>query len=101
MAHLTLARKIAAIALTLWKRGVCFDPEELKPQAALAFEDSASDLGFFLLGLGRRFWERLGSRESILAACRRYSRLALHPPGFARNKSLLLLHAPSHHRRKL
>ena len=34
MARLTLARKMAAITLTLWKKGVRFDPEELKPQAA-------------------------------------------------------------------
>jgi transposase len=34
MARLTLARKIAAIALTLWKKGERFDPEQLKSQAA-------------------------------------------------------------------
>lgn len=34
MARLTLARKIAAITLTLWKKGERFDPEQLKPQAA-------------------------------------------------------------------
>jgi len=34
MARLTLARKIAAITLTLWKRGGRFDAEQLKPQAA-------------------------------------------------------------------
>ena len=34
MARLTLARKIAAIALTLWKKGARFDAEQLKPQAA-------------------------------------------------------------------
>ena len=34
MARLTLARKIAAIVLTIWKKGERFDPEELKPQAA-------------------------------------------------------------------
>jgi transposase len=34
MARLTLARKMAAITLTLGKKGVRFDPEELKPQAA-------------------------------------------------------------------
>ncbi len=27
MAHLTLARKIAAITLTIWKKGVRFDAE--------------------------------------------------------------------------
>jgi len=34
MARLTLARKIAAIVLTIWKKGERFDPAELKPQAA-------------------------------------------------------------------
>jgi transposase len=34
MARLTLARKIAAIALTLWKKGEDFDTEKLKLQAA-------------------------------------------------------------------
>src|SRR5713226_2288508 len=33
MARLTLARKIAAISLILWKKGERFDPEQLKPQA--------------------------------------------------------------------
>jgi hypothetical protein len=34
LARLTLARKIAAIALTLWKKGECFNAEHLKAQAA-------------------------------------------------------------------
>ena len=34
MARLTVARKIAAIALMLWKKGVDFDPRYLKSQAA-------------------------------------------------------------------
>ena len=34
MARLTLARKIAAIALLVWKKGVRFDAEHLKQQAA-------------------------------------------------------------------
>jgi hypothetical protein len=34
MARLTLARKIAAITLHLWKKGVRFDAQYLKPQAA-------------------------------------------------------------------
>jgi transposase len=34
MARLTLARKIAAITLLIWKKGVCFDAEHLKPQTA-------------------------------------------------------------------
>ena len=32
MARLTLARKIAAITLLVWKKGVCFDAQHLKPQ---------------------------------------------------------------------
>jgi transposase len=34
MARLTLARKIAAITLVVWKKGVAFDAKYLKPQAA-------------------------------------------------------------------
>jgi len=34
MARLTLARKIAAITLTIWKKGEAFDAEHLKTQAA-------------------------------------------------------------------
>src|ERR1700726_2123583 len=34
MVRLTLARKIAAITLTLWKKGENFDADKLKPQAA-------------------------------------------------------------------
>jgi hypothetical protein len=34
MARLTLARKIAAITLLIWKKGVGFDAKQLKQQAA-------------------------------------------------------------------
>ncbi len=34
MARLTLARKIATITLTIWKKGVDFDPKQLQRQAA-------------------------------------------------------------------
>ncbi len=34
MARLTLARKIAAVVLTIWKKGESFDAAKLKPQAA-------------------------------------------------------------------
>lgn len=34
LARLTLARKIAAVSLTLWKKGVSFDPQQLHRQAA-------------------------------------------------------------------
>jgi len=32
MARLTLARKTATIVLLVWKKGVCFDANHLKPQ---------------------------------------------------------------------
>ena len=34
MARLTLARKIATIVVIVWKKGVCFDANHLKPQTA-------------------------------------------------------------------
>ena len=34
MARLTLARKIAAITLTMWKKGVSFDSKQLQRQTA-------------------------------------------------------------------
>jgi transposase len=34
MARLTLTRKLAALTLTLWKKGARYDPEQVKPQAA-------------------------------------------------------------------
>jgi hypothetical protein len=34
MARLTLARKIATIILMVWKKGVRFDAQHLKPQTA-------------------------------------------------------------------
>jgi transposase len=34
MARLTVARKIATIVLLVWKKGVCFDAQYLKPQTA-------------------------------------------------------------------
>jgi hypothetical protein len=34
MARLTLARKMAAIILIIWKKGACFEAEHLKSQAA-------------------------------------------------------------------
>jgi len=35
MARLTLARKIATITLMVWKKGVCFDAQQLKRQASV------------------------------------------------------------------
>jgi len=34
LARLTVARKIAAIVLKVWKKGECFDPAQVKQQAA-------------------------------------------------------------------
>jgi hypothetical protein len=34
MARLTLARKIATVVFIVWKKGVCFDAQHLKPQTA-------------------------------------------------------------------
>ena len=34
LARLTLARKIAAITLIIWKKGASFDPKQLQRQAA-------------------------------------------------------------------
>jgi len=39
MARLTLARKIATIALMVWKRGASFDAQHLKPQNSLSVSD--------------------------------------------------------------
>ena len=35
MARLTLARKIATITLLIWKKGVCFDAQQLKRQVSV------------------------------------------------------------------
>jgi len=35
MARLTLARKIATISLLVWKKGVCFDAQQLKRQVSV------------------------------------------------------------------
>jgi hypothetical protein len=35
MARLTLARKIAAITLLVWKKGVCFDAQQLERQVSV------------------------------------------------------------------
>jgi hypothetical protein len=48
MARLTLARKIAAITLLVWKKGVRFDAEHLKQQAARVSVENPSISGFHL-----------------------------------------------------
>jgi hypothetical protein len=66
MARLTLARKIAAITLTLWKKEERFDAEQLKTQAAWASKKNPGDLPrFSCLGGGPSVLAMLGSRESI------------------------------------
>jgi hypothetical protein len=60
MARLTLARKIAAITLILWKKGAHFDAEQLKPQAAWASRTKSPfhPLGIILGGGSRvSFWD--------------------------------------------
>ena len=44
MARLTLAPKIAAITLSVWKKGETFDAEQLKPQAAWACRSGAEGI---------------------------------------------------------
>ena len=36
MARLTLARKIAAITLTIWKKGACFDAQRITSASSLS-----------------------------------------------------------------
>src|SRR6266436_3302452 len=66
MARLTLARKIAAITLTLWKKEENFDAKKLKSQAACASSVKTPSIsGDLLLGVASRFLRRSGSRVSI------------------------------------
>ena len=73
MARLTLARKIAAITLTLWKKGEGFDAEKLKLASRLSVsgEEPLPISGRFFLVVVSRFWRRSGSRVSMTMACRR------------------------------
>ena len=48
MARLTLARKIATITLMVWKKGVCFDAQQLKKTSVrlnVSAKESASAAG--------------------------------------------------------
>jgi hypothetical protein len=69
--RLTLARKIAAITLTLWKKGEDFDINKLnsQPLERLGVEPFPSPV-IFPRGVADRFLRRSGSRVSILNACR-------------------------------
>jgi len=63
MARLTLARKIAAITLIIWKKGVSFDPKQLQRQAVWASLRKSLPFEELPLLVGGRFLEMLGSRE--------------------------------------
>ena len=71
MARLTLARKIAAITLTLWKKGEGFDAEKLKPRRLSVSVKSPFHFRGSSLVMADRFWRRSGSRVSMLNACGR------------------------------
>jgi hypothetical protein len=60
MARLTLARKIAAITLLVWKKGVCFDAQHLKPQTAGVFSGVRSIPWGSFLAVASRVLETLG-----------------------------------------
>ena len=60
MARLTLARKIAAITLTVWKKGACFDAQYLKQQNSLSVSDRIRCILEIFSGAGRAVLETLG-----------------------------------------
>src|SRR6202048_1763135 len=65
MARLTLARKIATIVLIVWKRGVCFDAQHLKPKTAgVSLIESAPSWGSSL-AVAVGFSRHSGSRASL------------------------------------
>src|SRR5271163_5317397 len=59
MARLTLARKIAAITLTIWKKGVAFDAKQLHRQAA-----GASLVTGLSVSGDALWWWSVGSRDT-------------------------------------
>src|SRR5207248_34234 len=74
MVRLTLARKLAAITLTLWKKGENFDAETLKSQAACASPvKSPSISGDLFLVVVSWFLRRSCLMLRIQIACRRTS----------------------------
>ena len=90
MARLTLARKIAAITLTIWKKGVSFDAKQLHRQAARASLVTAfPSPGIFLVVVGR--FLRLSVRgeyqsmRSALCAPAPSHPLHVMPPRITRN----------------
>ena len=72
MARLTLARKIAAITLTLWKKGGTFRRRTTENASSLSIEQNPGDLpGFHASVVANRFLRCSGSRESIYTLIRR------------------------------
>ena len=67
MARLTLARKIAAIALTLWKKGGTFRRRTTEAASSLSVAQNSGDLpGFMPRWLAHRFCDaRVRGRVSI------------------------------------
>jgi len=59
MARLTLARKIATIALMVWKRGASFDAQYLKTTNSLSVSDRVRSISGDFSGGGRRVLETL------------------------------------------
>jgi hypothetical protein len=70
MARLTLARKIAAITLLVWKKGVRFDAEHLKNKQLERRVKDRPLLDSFLV-TAFRFFRRSGSRVSLHNRVRR------------------------------
>src|SRR5208337_5647559 len=88
MARLTLARKIAAISLTLWKKGVKFDPKQLHQQAAWASPVKMAShlwepsLRWWSVGFGRcSVRGEYQSMRSALCAWHRVTHYTLCPLG--------------------
>src|SRR5881409_733908 len=63
MARLTLARKIAAITLTMWKKGVSFDPQTVAATSSLRIAEEAPSIPRVPLLVVGQFLEMLGSRK--------------------------------------
>jgi len=66
MARLTLARKIATIALIVWKKGVCFDAPISKTTNSLSVSDRVRSIpGDSSLAVAVGFSRHSGSRASL------------------------------------
>ena len=65
MARLSLARKLAAISLTIWKKGVQFDPQQLHDKQLEHLCGTGFPSPRFSQVVGGRVLEMLGSRVSI------------------------------------